>query len=776
MLFNFFNITISLIDFFNNITCIAKNSLFYILNWPLFCMFFIFFFNIFKTFFLKSLLRNTFFFTLISLGLFLNFVVFSKQSNLFFYAIFQINILPVAQTFWGIFGSDFITLSLFMLTLLFIFLVVFNTRLIEFYGKLLISELLIKLFLIQWGLLCAFSSLDLLNFFIFFEMTLIPIFLIIIQGGSRARKVRASYLISLYTLFGSIFMLFSIFYILTIYNTTNYLILYNTIISNFDQKILWFAIFFTCAVKIPVFPFHQWLSEAHTQAPTIGSVLLAALLLKLGIFGLLRFGLPLFPEGQTYFKYLIVILTICSFFYTNLTAVRQVDVKKIVAYSSVVHMNLIVLGILCISVESLDGAIYQMLAHGIVSGALFFCIGILYERFKSRFLWYYGGLAFIMPIYSFFFFIYILANISFPLTSNFIGEMLLFFGIFQDKFIIGVIATFSMFFGVLYNMWTYNRLVFGNIKLNYNNKALNSKSSLINKVNANIDLEKIDMYILITLLLFLILTGVYSSLILDYISLNSTGMELHSLTFFSFFTKAWKNVKDRVISVKISDKKLREQVVIFWPKIKVYFIWSFKITLFFIVVYFFFSLIMWIWVLLSPNNTIITKILLTKHFWATTLFNIYGPGWIWFYKILMFPYSLNDESFNICMNFYKLKPLQIEYDKCFAKYLEYGWVLEQLILYAVTNGYMANSDGIELLATLVHHREVLFEIWQDKPTATLFLELTGNTYRYNYHWPFTDPQCLTHLKSQIESVQNYNTFYEIEIIRILKLCHKIKTS
>lgn len=194
------------------------------------------------------------------------------------------------------------------------------------------------------------------------------------------------------------------------------------------------------------------MSEAHTQAPTIGSVLLAALLLKLGIFGLLRFGLPLFPEGQTYFKYLIVILTICSFFYTNLTAVRQVDVKKIVAYSSVVHMNLIVLGILCISVESLDGAIYQMLAHGIVSGALFFCIGILYERFKSRFLWYYGGLAFIMPIYSFFFFIYILANISFPLTSNFIGEMLLFFGIFQDKFIIGVIATFSMFFGVLYNM------------------------------------------------------------------------------------------------------------------------------------------------------------------------------------------------------------------------------------------------------------------------------------------------------------------------------------
>jgi len=173
--------------------------------------------------------------------------------------------------------------------------------------------------------------------------------------------------------------------------------------------------------------------------------LLAALLLKLGVYGMIRFGLPLFPHGQEYFKQVVIILTICSFFYTNLTAIRQVDIKKIIAYSSVVHMNLIVLGILCISVEGLDGAVYQMLAHGLVSGALFFCIGIIYERVKSRFLWYYGGLAFILPVYSIFLFLFILANISFPTTCNFIGEMLLFMGIFKDNFTVGVFASLSMF-------------------------------------------------------------------------------------------------------------------------------------------------------------------------------------------------------------------------------------------------------------------------------------------------------------------------------------------
>lgn len=416
-------------------------------------------------------------------------------------------------SFWNInvlFGVDFISMSLIVLTNLFIYLCVLSLRSSDIYGKYTLYEILVLLLFIQWGLLCAFSVLDLLGFFIFFEATLVPIFLIILRGGSRERKARASFLIALYTLLGSIFMLFNIIYILNKFGSTNYIYLLSIKFSATDQKILWLTFFLAFAAKIPVFPFHIWLPEAHVEAPTIGSVILAALLLKLGIYGLIRFGLPLFPYGQEYFKHIIATLTICSFTYTNFAAIRQVDIKKVIAYSSVVHMNLIVLGILCISVESLDGAIYQMIAHGIVSGALFFCIGIIYERYATRFIWYYGGVAFILPLYSIFFLIFTLANISFPTSSNFIGEMLLFLGIFRDNFILGTVASLSMFWGAIYSVWTYNRVCFGNIKT-FSTKAL--------KIS---DIDKQDFSILILLVFFLMLTGVYSSSILDYISVNTT--------------------------------------------------------------------------------------------------------------------------------------------------------------------------------------------------------------------------------------------------------------
>lgn len=445
-----------------------KFWLFFTLMFPLINMVIIFFFS-FSTTSLKKVVYNlALFLSAISFLGSLNLLLLLKKSNVSFQAIFLLKVSPlISENWWCLFGVDFISVSLIILTNLFIFLCILSIQFLEIRGKFTLPELLTKLFFIQWGLNCAFSTLDLLAFYIFFEATLIPIFMIILQGGSRERRTRASYLIALYTLFGSIFMLFNIIYLSNKYGTTNYLVLFSNTISSQDQKILWITFFLAFAVKIPVFPFHIWLPEAHVEAPTIGSVILAALLLKLGVYGLIRFGLPLFPQGQEYFKHLIVILTVCSFFYTNLTAIRQVDIKKIIAYSSVVHMNLIVLGILCIGTESLDGAIYQMLAHGIVSGALFFCIGIIYDRFKSRFLWYFGGVAFIFPLYAIFLFIFILANISFPLTSNFIGEMLLFAGIFKDNFIIGVFAALSMFWGVIYNVWTYNRICFGNIKFNF---------------------------------------------------------------------------------------------------------------------------------------------------------------------------------------------------------------------------------------------------------------------------------------------------------------------
>lgn len=404
------------------------------------------------------------------------------------------------------FGVDFISMSLIILTNLFIFLCILSLRPSDLYGKYTLYNILLLLFFIQWGLLCAFSVLDLLGFFIFFEATLVPIFLIILRGGSRERKARASFLIGLYTLLGSIFMLFNIVYIWNKFGSTNYIYLLTINFSEEDQKILWLTFFLAFAAKIPVFPFHIWLPEAHVEAPTIGSVILAALLLKLGIYGLIRFGLPLFPYGQEYFKHLIATLTICSFTYTNFAAIRQVDIKKVIAYSSVVHMNLIVLGILCISIESLEGAIYQMIAHGIVSGALFFCIGIIYERYSTRFIWYYGGVAFILPLYSTFFLIFTLANISFPTSSNFIGEMLLFLGIFRDNFILGTVASLSMFWGAIYSVWTYNRICFGNIKT-FTIKSIKTA-----------DIDKKDFSILFFLVYLLLLTGIYSSSILDYIA------------------------------------------------------------------------------------------------------------------------------------------------------------------------------------------------------------------------------------------------------------------
>jgi proton-translocating NADH-quinone oxidoreductase chain M len=573
-----------------------KFWLFFTLVFPLISMILVFFFS-FSTVALKKKLYNlSLFLSAISFLGSLNLLLLLKKNYVSFQAIFLIKISPlISENWWCLFGVDFISVSLIILTNLFIFLCILSIQFLEIRGKFLLPELLTKLFFIQWGLNCAFSTLDLLAFYIFFEATLIPIFMIILQGGSRERKTRASYLIALYTLFGSIFMLFNIIYLSNKYGTTNYLILFSNNISTQDQKILWITFFLAFAVKIPVFPFHIWLPEAHVEAPTIGSVILAALLLKLGVYGLIRFGLPLFPQGQEYFKHLIVILTICSFFYTNLTAIRQVDIKKIIAYSSVVHMNLIVLGILCIGTESLDGAIYQMLAHGIVSGALFFCIGIIYDRFKTRFLWYFGGVAFIFPIYAIFLFIFILANISFPLTSNFIGEMLLFVGIFKDNFIIGVFAALSMFWGVIYNVWTYNRICFGNLKFNFeqlsihpynfsNNKNFNNKFNIILKditwkpnplyvqlkeiqqnpiqntfsypwltfINGfryeysttyqnltdfikikysmkkmSYDLNRKDFYILIILTFCLISTGIYSSIILDYVSMNSTLLIEH---------------------------------------------------------------------------------------------------------------------------------------------------------------------------------------------------------------------------------------------------------
>ena len=264
--------------------------------------------------------------------------------------------------------------------------------------------------------------------------------------------MRASYRISLYTLFGSIFRFFNILYLLSKTGTTDYNILLQLSLTEQDQRFLWITFFRAFAAKVPLFPLHIWLPEAHVEAPTLGSVLLAVLLLKLGTYGLIRFALPLFPEGTAYFAPLVSTFAILGVLYTCLTARRQVDLKKIIAYSSVGHRNLVLLGIRSETSEGLQGAIFQRLSHGVVSGALFFAVGALYERYSVRSLKYFGGLASLYPLLALLRLLFSLANNSFPRTSSFVGEFFLFIGLFPHTAVAAAFASISRVLGAVYTL------------------------------------------------------------------------------------------------------------------------------------------------------------------------------------------------------------------------------------------------------------------------------------------------------------------------------------
>ena len=328
------------------------------------------------------------------------------------------------------------------------------------YKSFIICLLLIEIFLIL-----SFIVIDLLFFYVFFESVLIPMFIIIGYWGSRSRKIRAAYYFFLYTLFGSLFMLFGILYIYLITNSTDFFVLLNQEFSQEQQTLLWFCFFIPFAIKIPMFPFHIWLPEAHVEAPTIGSIILASLLLKLGGYGFLRFTLPLFPEGNQIFLPIVYSLAVASVVYASLITLRQIDLKRIIAYSSVAHMNLLVLGLFSYTEEGIIGAIYLMIGHGFVSSALFFCVGVIYDRHQTRLLHYYGGLGKVMPLFAMFFFFFTLANMGFPGTSNFVGELLILSGIFETNSNVMVFSALGIIFSAIYSIWLYNRLVFGTLKI-----------------------------------------------------------------------------------------------------------------------------------------------------------------------------------------------------------------------------------------------------------------------------------------------------------------------
>jgi NADH-quinone oxidoreductase subunit M len=404
------------------------------------------------------------------------------------------------------FGVDGISIFFILLTNIFIYLSILSLNV----NHEKLKDVLLHLLFLQWTVIASFLFLDILGFFVFFEMTLIPIYFLVLVWGSRERKVRASYLISIYTLLGSIFMFFNLLYLLSKTGTTDYQTLQGILFTVEDQKFLWLTFFISFAAKIPLFPLHIWLPEAHVEAPTIGSVLLAVLLLKLGTYGIIRFSLPLFPEGTLFFGPLASTFAVIGVIYTCLTAIRQIDLKKIIAYSSVGHMNVVLLGILSLTSEGLEGAIFQMLSHGVVSGALFFAVGSIYERYSVRSLKYFGGLAFFYPIFSLIFLIFSMANISFPLSSSFVGEFLILMGLFKQSFWSTFFASTSMVLSAVYTLWTYNRIFFGNVRNHF----------LISYA----DLNRKETLLFILLIIILFFMGIFSYLILDTFLLDCINL------------------------------------------------------------------------------------------------------------------------------------------------------------------------------------------------------------------------------------------------------------
>jgi proton-translocating NADH-quinone oxidoreductase chain M len=320
-------------------------------------------------------------------------------------------------------------------------------------------------------ILGVFLTLDLFFFFVFFESILIPMFLIILYWGSSNKKIRAAYYLFMYTIVGSIFMLFAILLIYIDKGTTDIIVLTElakdqvTMFSYEKQKLLWICFFIAFSIKVPMFPFYLWLPEAHVEAPTFGSIILASLLLKFGGYGFLRVSLNLLPEASIYFSPIVYSFGIISILFASITAVRQADFKRIIAYSSIAHMNFTIIGIFIIVTKSIAGSILVMLGHGLISTGMFFIVGILYDRHHSRLVRYYGGLVQVMPLLAVFFFIFTLGNIGFPGTFNFLGELLVMVGVIEQNIFVTLCIGLSILLGIFYSMWLFNRIIFGSPKI-----------------------------------------------------------------------------------------------------------------------------------------------------------------------------------------------------------------------------------------------------------------------------------------------------------------------
>lgn len=366
-----------------------------------------------------------------------------------------------------------------------------------------VKEYMMAFLMLETFMVGTFSALDSVLFYVFFEGVLIPMFLIIgIWGGPR--RVYASYKFFLYTLLGSVLMLLALLVLYGQVGTTDIPTLMANPVARDMQMWLWLAVFASFAVKMPMWPVHTWLPDAHVEAPTAGSVILAGVLLKMGGYGFLRFSLPMFPEASEFFAPMVFWLSIAAIIFTSLIALVQEDMKKLIAYSSVAHMGFVTLGIFSATQQGVEGAVFQMISHGVISGALFLCVGVVYDRLHTRELGRYGGIVKNMPRYATLFMIFMLGSVGLPGTSGFVGEFLVLLGVFQVDTIVAAFAATGVILGAAYMLWLYRKVVFG--------PQENNDAASMADVNVR------EAWLLVPLAFLTIYLGVFPGVVMDRVA------------------------------------------------------------------------------------------------------------------------------------------------------------------------------------------------------------------------------------------------------------------
>jgi proton-translocating NADH-quinone oxidoreductase chain M len=422
--------------------------------------------------------------------------------TLYLYHCFDWNTGEFQFVFNGILGADGISMVMVLLTSFLMCITLLSTwKAIQVQLK----TLVILLLLIESLIFGVFLSTDLLLFYICFEATLIPLFFLVGIYGSRDRKVQAAYELFLYTFLGSLVMLVGVLAIYFEFGTLQYQYLLSVPISEERQYWLWLAFFLSFAIKVPMVPFHIWLPEAHVEAPTAGSVLLAGIILKLGGYGFVRYSLALFPEASIAFRPFVFTLALIGILYASIACLAQTDIKKVIAYSSVAHMNTSLLGLFSGSLSGIAGSIFFMVSHGLVSSALFLLVGVLYDRYHTRTVLYYRGLVLVMPLFAVFFLFFTMANIAFPGTSSFIAELMSFLGSMNTNPVLTLLATTAIILGPCYALWYYHQISYGSI------------SPYLPHLFMDISLKEFHLFV--PLILFTIMFGLMPNLVLNIITL-----------------------------------------------------------------------------------------------------------------------------------------------------------------------------------------------------------------------------------------------------------------